>query len=195
MNIKRFFSPLIVIVALLGVQSAVAAPEKYIIDTKGAHAFIQFRIQHLGFSWLYGRFDTFSGEMMIDEANPENSSIKVTVDTASLNSNHAERDKHLRGEDFLDVKKYPTAEFVSASVKKTGEKTGLLKGKLTLHGVTREIEVPVEYVGGGTDPWGGYRHGFTGKTTLKLADYGITYNLGPASTHVELLLDIEAIRQ
>ena len=186
---------MIVLVALLGVSQAMAAPEKYIIDTKGAHAFIQFKIQHLGYSWLYGRFDKFDGVLMLDEKNPENSSIKVTVDTASINSNHAERDKHLRGEDFLHVEKYPKAEFVSTSVQKTGEKTGLLKGKLTLHGVTRDVEIPIAHVGGGKDPWGGYRHGFTGNVTLKLKDYGIDYDLGPASAEVELLLDIETIRQ
>lgn len=195
MKLRSFLKPLLVVVALLGMQQAVAAPEKYILDTKGAHAFIQFKIQHLGFSWLYGRFDKFDGHLMLDEDNPENSSIKVTVDTASLNSNHAERDKHLRGDDFLNVKKYPTAEFVSTSVKKTGEKTGLLKGNLTLHGVTKEIEVPIEHIGGGTDPWGGYRHGFSGTTTLTLKDFGIDYDLGPASTEVILLLDLEFIKQ
>lgn len=195
MKLSRVLSPMIVLVALLGVSQAMAAPEKYIIDTKGAHAFIQFKIQHLGYSWLYGRFDKFDGVLMLDEKNPENSSIKVTVDTASINSNHAERDKHLRGEDFLHVEKYPKAEFVSTSVQKTGEKTGLLKGKLTLHGVTRDVEIPIAHVGGGKDPWGGYRHGFTGNVTLKLKDYGIDYDLGPASAEVELLLDIETIRQ
>ena len=195
MKISRLLSPMVLLLTLLGMGQAVAAPEKYVIDTEGAHAFIQFKIQHLGYSWLYGRFDKFSGELMLDEENPENSSIKVTVDTASLNSNHAERDKHLRSDEFLNVKKYPTAEFVSTSVEKTGEKTGLLKGKLTLHGVTRDVEIPIAHVGGGKDPWGGYRHGFTGNVTLKLKDYGIDYDLGPASTEVELLLDIETIRQ
>lgn len=187
-------SSLLVMLAVFS-QALWAAPEKYIIDTKGAHAFIQFKIQHLGYSWLYGRFDEFDGSLMIDEENPENSSVKVTVKTASLNSNHAERDKHLRGDDFLHVEKYPTAEFVSTSVKKTGEKTGLITGNMTLHGVTKQIEIPVTYVGGGKDPWGGYRHGFSGTTTLKLKDFGIDYDLGPASTEVELLLDIEAIKQ
>lgn len=195
MKISRLLSPMVLLLTLLGMGQAVAAPEKYVIDTEGAHAFIQFKIQHLGYSWLYGRFDKFSGELMLDEENPENSSIKVTVDTASLDSNHAERDKHLRSDEILNVKKYPTAEFVSTSVEKTGEKTGLLKGKLTLHGVTRDVEIPIAHVGGGKDPWGGYRHGFTGNVTLKLKDYGIDYDLGPASTEVELLLDIETIKQ
>lgn len=181
-------------IALL-LQSNAFAADIYKIDTQGAHAFIQFKIKHLGYSWLYGRFDKFEGVLMLDESAPEKSSIHVTVDTSSLNTNHAERDKHLRSEDFLDVKKYPTAKFVSTSVKKMENNTGLLTGNLTLHGVTKPVEIPIAHVGGGADPWGGFRHGFTGSTTIKLKDFGINYNLGPASTEVELMLDIEAIKQ
>lgn len=185
----------LVSLALLMAPVPSLALDNYVIDTKGAHAFIQFRIKHLGYSWLYGRFDRFSGTLQYDEAKPENSAIQVTVDTASINSNHAERDKHLRNEDFLDVKKYPTAEFVSTGVRMTGPGMAMLTGKLTLHGVTREIAFPVQHMGGGPDPWGGYRQGFTGSTTLRLKDYGIDYDLGPASAELELMLDIEAIRQ
>lgn len=177
------------------IQSQAIAADTYQLDTRGAHAFIQFKIKHLGYSWLYGRFDKFDGSLELDESAPEKSKISVTVDTTSLNSNHAERDKHLKGKDFLHVDKYPTAQFVSTGVKVTGDKEGVLKGKLTLHGVTKEIEVPISHVGGGKDPWGGYRHGFTGTVTLALKDFGIDYNLGPASTHVDLMLDLEFVKQ
>ncbi|PIE41519.1 MAG: hypothetical protein CSA49_02870 [Gammaproteobacteria bacterium] len=193
-TLSKFKTLLIAVVALFAASSVFAA-DSYKIDTKGAHAFIQFKIQHLGYSWLYGRFDKFDGSMELDEKNPENSSIKVIVDVASINSNHAERDKHLRGKDFLNVKKYPTAEFVSTGVKVTGENTAIVTGDMTLHGVTRQIQIPVTRIGGGSDPWGGYRQGFSGSVKLKLKDYGINYNLGPASTHVELILDIEGIKQ
>ena len=182
-------------IGALLLSSAIAHADTYKIDTGGAHAFIQFKIKHLGYSWLYGRFDKFEGNLEFDEKAPEKSRIEVTIDTTSINSNHAERDKHLRGDDFLDVKKYPTAVFKSTSVSVSGDNTGLLKGNLTLHGVTKAIEIPIAHVGGGKDPWGGYRHGFTGSTTLTLKDYGIDFNLGPASTEVELMLDIEAIKQ
>lgn len=144
---------------------------------------------------MYGRFDKFDGNIQLDEKNPENSKVSVTVDVTSLNSNHAERDKHLRGEDFLNVKKFPTATFESTKVKVTGEGEGVITGNLTLHGVTKQVDIPMSYVGGGKDPWGGFRQGFTGGVTLTLKDFGIDYNLGPASTQVELLLDIEAIKQ
>lgn len=175
--------------------SGAAQAADYVIDTKGAHAFVQFRIQHLGFSWLYGRFDDFEGTFSFDENNPEASKVDVTIDVASINTNHAERDKHLRNADFFHVEKYPTARFVSTAMKRTGDKTGVMTGKLTLKGVTREIEIPVTYVGGGKDPWGGYRVGFEGTTKLKLSDFNITYNLGPASQYAEIMLSIEGIRQ
>ena len=167
----------------------------YVIDTKGAHAFIQFRIKHLGYSWLLGRFNNFSGTFNYDEKNPATAKVNVIIKTDSIDSNHAERDKHLRGEDFLNVTKYPEARFTSTTFKDNGDGTALLTGDLTLHGVTRSITIDVKHIGHGPDPWGGYRRGFEGATTLKLADYGITYNLGPASQEVELFLSVEGIRQ
>ena len=172
-----------------------ALAEKYVIDTEGAHAFILFRIQHLGYSWLSGRFNTFNGSFEYDENNPEKASVKVDIDVASIDSNHAERDKHLRGEDFLDVGKYPKASFVSTSFKENGDGTAVLTGDFTLRGITKPVTIAVEHIGHGSDPWGGYRRGFEGTTRIALADYGIKYNLGPKSKEVELTLSVEGIRQ
>jgi polyisoprenoid-binding protein YceI len=174
---------------------ALAEVEKYVIDTEGAHAFIQFRIKHLGYSWLYGRFNEFDGSFSYDTEDPDNSSIEVQINTASLDSNHAERDKHLRGEDFLDVDQYPEAAFKSTSVDLDGDGTGTLTGELTLHGVTKPVTLEIEEIGAGPDPWGGYRRGFQGSTSFALKDFGIDYDLGPASTHVEMILSVEGIRQ
>ena len=169
--------------------------EKYVIDTKGSHAFIHFRIQHLGYSWLTGRFNTFGGSFEYDENNPAKASVQVEIDVASIDSNHAERDKHLRGDDFLDVDKYPKAQFVSTSFTENNDGTAVLKGNLTLHGVTKPVTIDVEHIGHGEDPWGGYRRGFEGTTRFALADYGINYNLGPKSKEVELIISVEGIRQ
>ena len=81
-------------------SSAFAQVENYQIDTKGMHAFIEFKIKHLGYSWLKGRFNDFDGQFSYDTKNPENSAVNVSIKTASLDSNHAERDKHLRSKDF-----------------------------------------------------------------------------------------------
>lgn len=172
-----------------------ATAANYKIDTKGAHAFVTFKIKHLGYSWLLGRFNEFDGEFYYDPAKPESSSINVVIKTASVDSNHAERDKHLRNADFLDVSKFPEARFISKRFDVQDAENATVTGDFTLHGVTREISFPVKKIGEGKDPWGGYRAGFTGSTELKLADYGITYDLGPASTHVQIELNIEGIRQ
>lgn len=192
-NIANFIIPAFLI--LLAPNFAKAAKEEYKFDIKGAHAFIQFKIKHLGYSWLLGRFNEFDGKFIIDRDNLENSAVEVEIETKSIDSNHAERDKHLRGEKFLNVKKYPKAKFVSQSVKRTGERTAVIKGNLTLHGVTKPINIDVAVVGEGSDPWGGYRMGFEGVTTLTLRDFDINYDLGPAASKVEMFLSIEGIRQ
>lgn len=160
-----------------------------------AHSFVQFRIQHLGFSWLYGRFNTLEGNFSFNEAEPEEAKIHVNIDVASIDTNHAERDKHLRSNDFFAVEQFPKATFVSTGYKQTGKGTGQLTGKLTLHGVTKPVTINVIQMGAGDDPWGGYRRGFSGTTTLTLADFGMAYDLGPASRTAELMLTIEGIRQ
>lgn len=173
----------------------VAAADDYIIDAYKAHAFVQFRIQHLGFSWLYGRFNAFDGRLTYDAKNPANNRAEVNIDVASIDSNHAERDKHLRSAEFLDVEKFPQARFMSTAYKDRGNGKGVLSGNLTLHGVTRPVTIAVERTGEGNDPWGGYRAGFFGTTTLTLADYGITRDLGPAAREVELILSVEGVRK
>lgn len=172
---------------------AVAAD--YMLDIKGAHASINFKIKHLGYSWLTGRFDKFSGQFSLDEKAPGNAMISVEIDTASVNSNHAARDKHIRSADFLDVSKFPKASFKSTSVKPGADGKAVVMGEFTLHGVTKTITINAEHIGGGKDPWGGYRQGFSGTTSFALADFGVTKNLGPASTVIQLELHIEGIRK
>lgn len=175
--------------------ASLAQGADYVIDTQGAHAFIQFRIKHLGYSWLLGRFNDFEGRFSYDEEHPAASKVEVTIRTASIDSNHAERDKHLRGEDFLAVDKYPEARFVSTAFREDDDGTARLSGELTLRGVTRPVAIEVQHIGHGPDPWGGYRRGFQGTTVLKLADFGIDYDLGPAAREVELFLSVEGIGQ
>ena len=181
----------------LGGANASAAPEHYVIDTEGMHAFITFRVQHLGFSWLEGRFNRFSGAFDYDEANPANNRVQVEIDVASLDSNHAERDKHLRSERFFDVRKYPKASFVSTAWEDLGGGKARLKGRFTLRGVTQDITIDVQQIGSGRDPWGGFRRGFEGTTVLKLSDYKMKegHVLGPVAEDVRVWLSIEGIRQ
>ena len=185
----------ILVTALLMTTATPLHAAKYAIDTDGMHAFIHFSIPHLGYSNLIGRFNRFSGSFDYDAEKPEESKIEVTIETASIDSNHAERDKHLREEEFLYVSKYPEAKFVSTSYEPQSAETGILKGNLTLRGETRPVTIEVTKIGEGPDPWGGYRVGFTGTTRIALADFGITKFLGKKSTEVELVLDIEGVRR
>ncbi len=180
---------------MMGLVASPTYAANYVVDTKGAHAFIQFKIKHLGYSWLLGRFNKFDGHFSYDESNPSAAKIVVNIDPASIDTNHADRNKHLRSDDFLDVEKFPTARFVSTSFTEKGNGKAVIAGNLTMHGVTKMISIDVEHIGHGKDPWGGYRRGFAGSTTLTLKDYNIKMDLGPASRQVELFLSIEGIRK
>ncbi|MBP8236438.1 MAG: YceI family protein [Pseudomonas sp.] len=179
--------------ALMGAGQVMAAD--YAIDKQGQHAFVNFKISHLGYSWLYGTFKDFDGSFSFDAAKPQDSKVNVTLNTSSVDTNHAERDKHLRSGDFLNVSKHPTATFTSTSVKSTGEGTADITGDLTLNGVTKPVVIAAKFIGEGKDPWGGYRAGFEGSTKLKLKDFDIQKDLGPASQEVELIISVEGVRQ
>ena len=172
--------------------AAPAMATDYEVDP--AHSFIQFRIQHLGYSWLIGRFNNLNGSFTYDASNPSQSNIQVVIDTRSIDTNHTKRDKHLRSEDFLETDTYPKATFTSTAFEGDAN-GGKLTGDLTLHGVTRPITLEVSKISEGDDPWSGYRAGFEGTTLLTRSDYGMDYDLGPASQSMELELYIEGIRK
>ncbi len=180
----------------LSLGSLPALADTYTIDTAGAHASINFKVNHLGYSWLTGRFNEFSGEFTYDPKNLTASTINVTINTKSVDSNHAERDKHLRSDDFLNVEKFPTATFVSKQIIPDDDADEFdIVGDLTLNGVTKSITIEVEKVGEGKDPWGGYRVGFEGEAEFALKDFNIKRDLGPASQTVKLELHIEGIKK
>ncbi|WP_404363959.1 YceI family protein [Marinobacter sp.] len=195
-SIRKLVAASLVSVAMVSGAEASEHSGTYAFDTEGQHQFIIFKISHLGYSWLYGRFNEFDGKFTYDAANPEQSSVEVTVNTASVDSNHGERDKHLRSDDFLFADEYPQATFTSKRVV-PGEdgKEGQIVGDLTLRGVTKEITLDAEMVGHGDDPWGGYRMGFEASTELRLKDFDIPKDLGEASETVELIISVEGIRQ
>lgn len=191
--LKKTLAALAIGTALLGAGQAMAAD--YALDIKGQHAFVNFKVGHLGYSYIYGSFKEFDGSFSYDSKNPEASKINVTLKTESVDTNNAERDKHIRSGDFLNVSKNPTATFESTSVKSTGEGMADVTGNLTLNGVTKPVVVAAKFVGEGDDPWGGYRAGFEGTTSIKMKDFNIEKDLGPASQEVQLMISFEGVRK
>ncbi|MDT8396991.1 MAG: YceI family protein [Pseudomonadales bacterium] len=165
----------------------------YVIDGsgEGMHASVNFKASHIGISSLWGRFNDLRGRFSYDAANLGASSIEVTIDPASIDTNHEARNTHLKSADFLDVEKYPEIKFVSTGFKVKGDGVATVSGDLTLHGVTRSISFDVHRTGEGDSPFGDYRVGFEGSVVLALADFGIS----PISPEIELFLAIEGVRQ
>jgi polyisoprenoid-binding protein YceI len=186
MKFRPLFRSIILSAALVS-TSVMSA--NYNIDIPGQHAFINFKASHLGYSFVVGSFKDFSGKFNHDASNSDDSKVNVTIEAKSVDTNHAERDKHLRSGDFLEVSKYPTITFESTGYT-SGSGGDKLKGNLTLRGVTKAIEIDVRHIGEGKDPWGGYRSGFVGNISLKAADYGLPDWVGM----LEIELNIEGTR-
>ena len=184
--------------AALAIGSAVLSANvmaaDYAADKNGHHAFVDFKISHLGYSFITGTFKDLDGKFSFDAAKPEDAKIEVNVRTASVFTNHAERDKHIASADFLNASKFAKATFVSTSVKSTGANTADVTGDLTILGVTKPVVVKATFLGEGKDPWGGYRAGFEGTTTIKRSDFGKQKDLGPKSDAVELYVSFEGVK-
>jgi polyisoprenoid-binding protein YceI len=183
--------------AVFLIQSACAA-DTFVFDK--AHSTIGFQVRHL-FSTVPGKFDDFTGTINYDEANPENSSVEVTIKTASVNTGVKMRDDDLRSPNFFDAAKYPEITFKSKSVKMTGNNTADVTGDLTMHGVTKEAVLKVELLGkgAGMKP-GSVVSGWNAATALKRTDYGLTWNKVIEGTQVvgddvKIDLNVEADKQ
>ena len=177
-------------VLLLCVTAIRSHGAEYVFDKPGQHVFITFKASHLGYSYILGHFEDFNGSFAYDPETPEDSNVQVTIDVQSLDTDHAERDKHLRGPGYFDVETYPSITFASSSY--AGSSTnGILTGNLTLRGVSKTIAIDVSKIGEGDDPWGGYRSGFEGSVILDAGNYGLPAWIGD----VEVYLVVEGVRQ
>jgi len=162
-----------VLAAVLAVVPSAWAAETYQLDK--AHTTVGFQVRHI-FTMLGGKFQEFSGTIQIDRAKPEASSVEFTIQADSIFTNEPKRDAHLKSPDFFDVARYPTITFTSSSVKPAGKDSWLVTGTLTMRGVTKQVTLPVTFLGEGKDPWGNDKMGFETSTTLNRQDYGISWN-------------------
>ncbi len=187
-----------ILLVLLGIGLNLSAAD-YTIDT--THSHVMFKIKHLAISTVTGRFDTFKGEFSFDPENFEKAGGWVTIETASINTDVDDRDKHLRSEDFFHVEKYPTMRFESTAVERVDDKHFKLIGNLEMHGVTKPVTLDVEYAGMVKDPWGNTRVAFNAEGKLNRKDYGLTWNklleTGGlvVGEEVRIVLEIQAIQK
>jgi polyisoprenoid-binding protein YceI len=162
------------------------------------HSNVDFSVRHLLVSKVRGRFNKWSGTLLIDEDDLGASSVEVQIDAASVDTSEPKRDEHLRSAEFFDVEKFPHLTFKSTGVEKNGDDRLRVAGDLTLHGITRPVVLDVERGGSVRDPWGLQRTGFTVTTSIDRKDFGITFNQAldhgglALGEKVSISIDIEA---
>ncbi|MBI4659869.1 MAG: YceI family protein [Verrucomicrobia bacterium] len=177
-------------------QAQSEANGTYKIDP--VHSSIVFRIKHNGVSYVYGRFNEFSGGFTINSEDPSKCSFDVTVQTGSVDTSIAKRDEHLRSPDFFNAKQFLTLRFQSRKVERTGESKLRVTGDLTLHGVTKPITVELELTGHGQRGQRfGYRAGIGGQFTIARADFGMNFGIegGMLGNEVTVSLGLQGARQ
>ena len=187
MSKSRTFAS-IVLAATLFLPFAVQAADTYKLDA--SHTAVTFHINHFGFSNPAGKFMNVDGTLMLDEANPAASNLNVTIPIAKLDTGVAKLDEHLMTDQFFDVAKFPTATYVSTKIDVTGKDTAIVHGDLTMHGVTKPVDLKVKLNKLGENMMKMKTAGFSATASLKRSDFGMaTYipNLGD-----EVTLDIES---
>jgi polyisoprenoid-binding protein YceI len=176
--------------AFIGVSSSLA--DSYKIDP--VHSGIIFDVEHFGVGIIYGRFDTFSGDLVFDPSDPSKTTLSLEIKTDSIDTNAAARDKDLKGPDFLNTAQFGTATFKTTSVKKVDDKTVEVTGDLTLRGVTKPVTATVKEIGTGKGPKGEERIGFETSFQLKRSDFDIKYGLPAIGDDVFVTVACEGIK-
>lgn len=175
---------------------AAAATGTYAID--GGHSFVTFATQHLGVAYAYGRFNQVGGSFKLDEKDPKQSAIRVVIQAASIDTNSAGRDKHLRGSDFFNVEQFPEVVFESKQVSKVEDGIYKVEGELSVHGVTKPLTVEAELIGAGDrGSRFGFRAGFRTGFTFKRTDFdmGFMVDNGGLGDEVEVVVSLEGQKQ
>lgn len=155
-------------------MSTITLPQTGTWTLDPAHTVIGASVRHLMAAKVRGQFKAFSGTISMGDT-PEESSVQVSIDAASIDTGVEDRDNHLRSADFLDVENHPTLEFVSTEVRRSGDNYEM-EGELTMRGVTRPVTLDVSYLGLMTDPWGNDKALFSASGTINREDWGLTWN-------------------
>jgi polyisoprenoid-binding protein YceI len=140
-----------------------------------AHSEVHFQVRHL-ITKVRGRFTDFNGVVVFNPSRPDLSSVTLTIDARSVDTSAADRDQHLRSDDFFAVDTFPTLTFTSTRVSRKSDESYEVAGALTIRGVTKEVTLPVQFLGEGKDPWGNVRVGFETELTINRKDFGLLWN-------------------
>jgi polyisoprenoid-binding protein YceI len=193
---KRFTLGLAILLAI-SASLRPARADEFAIDN--AHTSVIFGVSHLGYSITYGRFNKLSGAFTLDAKGPEASTFQVAIDVASIDTNDAKRDDHLRGPDFFNAGEFPVISFKSTKIAPKKTETGIsleVTGDLTMHGVTKPVTLELQKLGEGPGPGGNdFRTGFSGQAKIKRSDFGMTNMVGPVGDEVAITISIEGIRK
>jgi polyisoprenoid-binding protein YceI len=181
-----------------GARAAEAAPtavaaDAYTVDP--GHSAIFFRVKHLNVSNAYGRFNKLAGTFTLDDKKPEASSVEISVESESVDTNNPGRDKHLRSTDFFSAKEFPKITFKSTAVKKAGEHDFEVTGDLTIRGVTKPVTLKATHTGSASDPKAGSIAGFEAVFTVKRSDFGVKYGAGAIGEEVQITVSVEGGKQ
>ena len=174
-----------------------AAAGTWDIDT--AHTNLGFSARHAMVAKVRGHFAEYSGTFTIDGENIANSKAEITIQTASILTGQADRDGHLKSPDFLDVENFPTITFVSTAVAEKGDSV-VITGDLTIHGVTKSVDLDTEFNGTAVDPFGNTRAGFEATVVISRKDFGLVWNAALeaggvlVADKVTISLDVSAIK-
>jgi polyisoprenoid-binding protein YceI len=166
-----------------------------------SHSSLQFSVRHMLITKVRGSFKSYSGSLEFDDAGKELAlaRVAVVIDAASLDTSEPKRDEHLRSSDFLDVATYPKLSYASRSIDRRGARY-VVQGDLTIVGVTRPVELDVEFQGQGKDPWGGQRAAFSAKTSINREDFGLTWNQALEAggvlvgTKIDIEIEVQAVK-
>jgi polyisoprenoid-binding protein YceI len=188
---KRYLLYFLTLVILAG--PATVRADSYRIDP--VHSMILFKIGHFGVGNIYGRFDSFSGNVTFDQNDPSKDAADIQIRTDSVDTNAPDRDKNIKGPDFFNTAQFPTATFKGKSFEKIDDKTYEITGEFTLRGVTKPLSLKTTLIGTGPGPKGETRTGAEATTTLKRSDFDVKAFLPAVSDEVDLIIAVEAIKQ
>jgi len=170
-------------------------------DIDPTHSRLGFAAKHAMIATVRGQFSVYAGDVHLDEENPGNSTVTLEIDAASVDTGNADRDAHLRTPDFFDLENHPKITFTSTKVEKVDDDLYTLIGDLSINGKSNPVSVEFELTGTSNDPWGNFRAGFEGRTTVNRRDWGLAWNVALdkggvlVSEKVKLEFDISAVRR